>query len=493
MASSGVSGTGNPAQASNRLMTLARLLGGGVVDGLDASLVEGSTTAGWLAQVDLHEVVALGIRTELILSSGPWRCDAQGEPGGEFRLSQDGPPEQAFGAPELDAARRAVEDDALQDLLRLDLSMTAQFRFSYSHDPLSASYHWVRGIDPLLELLRGPTRLKVAVRLTGHLPHRVVVEDWGSRVLATGRLVITGPLVASPPEAVPGVDCGPLHGRAPLPRWMLPSADSEGPLASALRRLAFEAAWHGLATRVTERTGEPPLVRFDGARVVELALDADPSLTLEDVDDALALYDWVAVDTGPDRLEAALHAVSLAIANPDDLMSAAVPALRTARSIHRLARRGVVAEALTARRAAREAGMEAGRAASASATEAASKARDRTLLQVLGAAGVVVGGATEALTPALADALLGVLVLVVLVVLAIALLVDIPGAQAALDGFDQDVLLYRETLCSEDIAEIRKMKSIDMAKTQIRKARNSTIVVASLFAAGAVAGMAIGP
>lgn len=442
-------------------------------DGLNYASARGSIGVDDLRGMDVDSAVASGIRLSVDIEVETWHAELRGQPGGGFSIIDNGLAAEVFPQPELALVNRAVEDTDVQSLLRLCAEHPAAVVAEYELSP-DAGYQWFRTHTSLMALLAAPTRLRAVDRLLAG-PGLVLVSDLGDTIVQTSQLVISGRLTEPP-----------VVQRMGKPRALSPLPGAhETQLTRALRRVAFEAAWAELATDVHWRHGDVPVARFEGARTVEVELDVDP--TPDQHADTLALWSWATATEDIDRREAVQQAAALAIHHPSDLAGAARRGLPTARSIYNLARRGVVAEALAARRAARDAAATAARSAADAAGEAATKARDRMLVQVVGAVGVAAARATDVLSAGEARALLGVLGVVVVGLVVIALKVDLPAAQARLDSFAKDIDEYSEALDSESLDSIKRMESLAAARADLDRSRLSIVISAALILSGVLA------
>jgi hypothetical protein len=142
------------------------------------------------------------------------------------------------------------------------------------------------------------------------------------------------------------------------------------------------------------------------------------------------------------RFEAVQQAVSLAVATSADLARAAQPVLRTARSLHDLAQRGAVAEALATRRSAREAALRAGNTAADAARAAAGKAVDRILVQGLAIVGVIIAQKTSLINTDITVWLLFAIAATLGVLGLGWFIVDFPSARSGLKSFTADLQQY---------------------------------------------------
>lgn len=449
-------------------------------DGLNYTAARGVIAAADLVDLEINSSVTAGIRLSIDIETGTWRAEVRGQPGGGYSVTDNGLASEVFAEPELSEVDRAVSGTDVGSLLRLCREMQAEVVAEYEHDADSSGYHWFRSRTDFLALTDSRTRLRAVDRLlTG--PRVVVVGDLGDTTVETSRLVISGERTTIgeiPPMAKP-------QALVPLPQA------AECDITHSLRRVAFEAAWAEMATELQWRPGDVPVARFEGARTVEFELSIEP--TREQVVEAFALWSWATATEEIDRRESVQQAAALAILHPSDVAGAARRALPTARSIYNLARRGVVAEALAARRAARDAAFAAARSAADAATEAATKARDRMLVQVVGGVGVAVGRATDVLSSSEARLLLGVLALVVVGLVVIALAVDLPAARDRLDSFLEDIDEYSEAIDTTSLDAIKAMKSIAVARADLVRSRRSVLIAGGAVAlATAGASVAIG-
>ena len=110
----------------------------------------------------------------------------------------------------------------------------------------------------------------------------------------------------------------------------------------------------------------------------------------------LEIYKWVAESTEVDRVYFVQQALSLALVTDRDILTAPKPALRTAKSLYDLSRRGLVTETMAARRSARESALSTSRGAATLARDTVGKATERALVQVVAIAAIVVAHVQDA-------------------------------------------------------------------------------------------------
>lgn len=278
----------------------------------------------------------------------------------------------------------------------------------------------------------------------------------------------------------------------PLPSDLVPDASEGGNLVAALVSLAHATAWMWLSVEPPAVGPASVVVRYRGVRDVELALTPPSDVDSETLGQALALWRWTtAAGDDPVRIDATQRAITLAVAAAADLPGAAGPALRTARTLYDLATRGAVVEAMAARRAGRDAAASAAHKAATAAREAAGKATERSLTLMVAAAAVVFATVQKVLDWYVSVGALAGLALLLIGSLLVAVKVDLAIATDSLDGFDEDLSDYRESLSEDDIRQIRASAAVRHARNNIASARKAAVWVYSICALAAVA-LAIG-
>jgi hypothetical protein len=247
--------------------------------------------------------------------------------------------------------------------------------------------------------------------------------------------------------------------------------------------------WHWLATSSATDDGKLSLT-VSGARVV--SFDLRPELC-DTIASELALYLWSASGDDPARIDAMEQAVSLAITDSADIASGSGPALRTARSLYELARRGAVSEALATRRAARESALATARYTADAAREAAGKSIERTLVQIGAVVGVAVTDFSNVISNGQAIVLLSVLGALAVVFLIVTECFSLRSAGEGLSAGLADLDQYRESLASDDLETIRQAQTVAVSRDDLSRARWMVAIIytAAVAASGIAIGLAI--
>lgn len=327
----------------------------------------------------------------------------------------------------------------------------------------------------------GSTLLRLRRRSPG-VPMLALVQDAGDSVLTCPGLILAGPdaqiradLTASPPMVAPAIvyRVGRARGSAaemPLPGDITPDPSPAGslePLRSSLQAAARATCWFWLGRE--SRIGlDGVRTSFEGVRSLELDLvpyDAASS------DAEITLFVWATGSIDPVRDDAIHQAVTFAVREGSDLLGAAGPVLRTARSLHELAGRGAVAEALAARRAAREAAIDAARSAGSAAREVATKSVERTFALLFAATLAVFAHGQELLSAGATLAVVVAVAALALVALYVSDQIEIDSGCRLLHAFDTDSELYREALSEDDVEAVRGMAAIRDARADLGRSR----------------------
>lgn len=351
--------------------------------------------------------------------------------------------------------------------------------------PEASQGHWVPSVALLVDHLGsgrwGSTlrRLRPGPGLGQAL---VIVQDADRDILMTPALLFAGPAadltgrqLAGATEPLPGsyrqVRLATGAPSLPSPEDLVPIAGGGvlAPLRPVLEAAARAAAWywlsHAPAVGLNEVTG-----RFDGVRVVDLSLRPFGAGAPAD---ELALFAWATAVVDPARDDALHQAVTFAVRDAADLEGAAAAVLRTARSLHELAGRGAVAEALAARRGARESAITVARAAALSARDVAARAVERTLALLVAGALAVFANGRDLLSTDAAVAVVVAAAALAVVALAVADRVELESGSRLLNAFDKDIELYREALSVDDLAAVRNLEAVKAARTDLSRSRTS--------------------
>lgn len=445
--------------------------------------------SGRVDRLDLVDAVGLlalgqhGHAVQIQAARDGWQIAVRVDSAAAATITTDDQPERALAADDADALSRAVlRGDAVAAL-----SVCGEFAVEIVvrlHNNAEASgAHWVATESDLQRLLSGPDWVRT-VRTLDSAPQVLLVGDWQTKVLQGDGLILLGPLAAKPERSGAQDDIARPADRPALPspaRFSGAGDGSPGGIAALLHGVTRSLAWYRLANAAAIHPDGLVTATVTGARTVELTLVPDQ---IEDSQADLALYRWGFDGADPGRLEAVRQAASLALVNQRDLQTAAGPALRTARSLYELSRRGAVGEALAARRAARDAALSASRQAAAAARQASGKAIERVLLQAAALAAVLLTRSGNVISTGTALLLAAVIAAVTVASWAITALVEVPSALAGLEAELEDLGQYRDTLSQDDIDAIRNLQAVGTAKTDLRRARRAVHAVYGTLIAG---------
>lgn len=472
-----------------------------VVDDVDLSQftysLTGEALAGLQSQLTNaaaagHRIIATAARSgsDLTLS---WRSE------GTTTAVLSGEPGELAAQRDTDAFARAISrDDGVAALSYLG-SETLRLEIVIKSPPGGAA--WIRTHRLLTDRLKDGRWASTLIRLTPrHDSDRaamVVVQDAGAAVLCTPGLTFVGPDAASPTNTLPR----PRHltqayrtraGYGSRPEIFAPSELIVTtppdrvfvPLADMLASVGRATAWYWLADTVAVEP-DRVIAHFDGVSSLDLEVvpyGAGPP-TAE-----VALTEWATATGEPSRADAVQQAVTFAVRSAADLARAAAPVLRTARSLYELAGRGLIAEALAARRAARDSAVTAARSAATTAREVATKAVERTLALVIAAAVALFANSRKFIDNGTSYAILAALAALAAAALLIAWLVDTHSGHSVLNAFDDDVELYRDTLSDDDIRATKGLAALSKARSDLCRAR----VTASLVYGGVILVVLVG-
>ncbi len=409
----------------------------------------------------------------------------------------DGPAGDLVGQGDVaDLDRLASLDDAAGSLALLPDGTGCTVELVLKPPPGGA--HWAPSTDGLRARLCDGRWAATLLQLTGDTtrPAVVVVQDAGTDTLLAPGFAVAGP--DAPPDppytgdrpTPPYRTNGPRAGRPPLPApYDLTArpgpAGTLEPLREPLDAAARACCWYWLAPHA-EITSTAVHVRYDGVRTVELDL---LPYAAAGTDQETALYRWASAADDPARDDAVQQAITFAVRDDADLPGAAGPVLRTARSLHELAGRGLVAEALAARRAARDAAVTAARAAAQAARDVAAKSVERTLALLLAGGLALLANGQRLLTPGAARAFVLAAGALALAALVVAERVELRSGHDLLDAFQTDAVLYREALSEDDLAALRGLSALTAAASDLQRSRLTARIVYLTVAALAVAAL----
>lgn len=465
------------------------------------------TISGRLARLGDADAAALlalhagGHVVEVRVGDAAWSLAVRADSPARPAMVADGRAELALAAGRADELERALARDDVSAALAAVADLPAQVSVRLRNDAAATGAHWVDSERSLTALLKSPTWI-AAARALGDGPRVLVVGDWLGEHLITDGLRIVGPQALLPrAEATRGapeslVTPSSADGRVRLPSPAIfagaegnaPADRPDGGVRGLLHGLARCLSWYWLANDVELETGGSVVATVTGARSVVLRLKPSP---VADSTPDVALFGWAFAGSDPGRLEAARQAASLALVTGRDLPTAARPALRTARSLYELSRRGAVGEALAARRAARDAALGAARQAAAAARQASGKAIERVVLQIGALAAVVSARASDLVESGLAVVLAVVIAVLTAVAWVVTAWIELPSATGGLEAEIADLGQYRDTLSEDDINAIRHLDAGEAAKKDLRRSAQAVRAVYGLALAASLAAAAI--
>lgn len=444
-----------------------------------------------VADVDTDTVLALradGHVTEIRVGDATWSLVVRGDSPAKPSIEADGRAELALPAGQADELEKAVARGDAPAALAAVGDLPAELTVRLRNDPRAAGAHWITSEQALTALLQSSSWIASVIALADG-PRVLVVGDWLSEELVCDGLRLCGPRGASAAAAA-GTRAGsgwhtalvPADGRPILPspavfagaEGTAPADRPSGGVRGLLHGVARCLSWYWLANEVHLNDDGSVSGTVLGARTVALRLV--PTATVDAVAD-VALFDWATSGSDPGRLEAVRQAASLALVTDRDLPTAAAPALRTARSLHELSRRGSVGEALAARRAARDAALGAARQAADAARQAAGKAVERVVLQAGALGAVVLARAGGLLGAELAIALALLVAALTAVAWAVTARVELPSAKRGLQAQLEDLQQYRDTLSQDDIDAVKGLKAGIAAAADLAASRKAVHLV----------------
>jgi hypothetical protein len=288
-----------------------------------------------------------------------------------------------------------------------------------------------------------------------------------------------------------------VYRSLPVPADLAPDPGDAGPLEPlrpALAAAARACCWYWLG-RGSDVAPDGVRTTFEGPRPLRvdlLPLPGPHAAQADEVQEEEALFAWAAAAADPLRDDAVHQATGFAVRDAGDLPGAAGHVLRTARSLHELAGRGAVAEALAARRSARDAAITAARSAAAAAREVAGKAVERSVALLVAVALALFANGSKLLGTGAAALVVAGAAALALAALAVATLVEIRSGEGLLQAFDTDAGLYREALGEDDLRAIRGLAAVSAARDDLSRARTTAkAVYLTVAAAIALVGLVV--
>jgi len=469
-------------------------------DVVELRSIDQMSTTGNCPVVDIVYDDLLGLRdlghlAELRIREGTWSAILLFDGPVDPSLDVNGLVEEAFSGGDIPSVQRAVVQQDAAALFHLGAAagLSGSLHILVRNSPTQSGSHWAYTLNDL-EVLLNDSRWVSTVSSLGQGPRLLSVShpaQLGPQVL--GQLLVRGTDDKFDPATVPEAfepdrsfrTARALDGRVELPSPLLFSAPPQwtpgspaSEISTSLRSLIGGVVrclvWYWLSTSSSIDSFGSLDLRISGARMVSLSLRPLPA---DNLTPELSLYVWAANGDDPSRREAVEQAASLAITQGQDLATAASPALRTARSLYELARRGAVSEALATRRSAREAALAAARGAADAARDAAGKSIERTLVQIAAVVGVALTDLTNVISPDQAIVLLSLVGLLSVVFLIVTTCFSLRSASAGLAAELKDLDQYREALASDDLDTIRGAATIAQSRSGLKAARLIVIVI----------------
>lgn len=488
-----------------RAMAVVDAVGPLLLDRTERADIDAISVTGRLERIDDVDVSALlalpadGHVVEIRVGDREWSLLVRGDSAARPIIEPGDRPELALSEDRAeDLARAAARSDAPAALAAV-AGLPAELFVRLQNDPAVSGAHWVASERALSTLLESQAWIAAATALAAG-PAVLVVGDWLAEELVTDGLRICG---SAPGKAVDAARRGdgawlaapvPTDGRTALPSPAVfagaagtaPADRPDGGVGGLLQGLARCLSWYWLASDVRIDPDGSVAATVLGARTVSLRLV--PARAADAAAD-VGLFAWAYGGSDPGRLEAARQAASLALVTDRDLPTAAGPALRTARSLYELARRGAISEALAARRSARDAALAAAQQAAAAARQASGKAVERVVLQTGALGAIVLARASGLAGPALAVLLALLVAALSAAAWAVTSCVELPSATNGLRAELDDLEQYRDTLSLDDVAAVQGIQSAVTAAADLKTSRRTVhcvygaAVLASLFAA----------
>ena len=451
---------------------------------IDRFSIEGSAHVQDLRLDDLLLLKQLGHAVEVSISEGGWEAHIVFDGPADPTIEVTGPAQDAFTAEELAEVERGVTQRDVASIFRAAAALPTKVRVSLRNDTENSASHWILSVKDLIDRLSGSSWAAVVLMLDSPVRVISVSQPPTLPTQVTGQLLLRGidepyNVELLPVEPAPDIAYREAHSKdgrlmLPPPQMFWNPADvvlGDRLLKSDCDRVraanggvARRLAWHWLATHSSLSATGDLQVTISGARVVSLSIPPEP---VRDASADLTLYQWATASDDPARRDSLEHALSLAVSSSSDVPTAAAPALRTARSLYELARRGAVAEALASRRAAREAVIGSAHDATDTARDAAGKSIERTLVQIGALVGVVITYLTNTVSRVTAITLLSILGVLALTFLLVTERFSLKSAETILTADLSDLDQYREALGTEDIAAIKDGMIVAATKSEI--------------------------
>jgi hypothetical protein len=447
----------------------------GWVDGWSTSSVRGRVPASLLAKHDVAALAELGCRVALTIESVRVRVVASAESSRTFAVDASG--EWADLVADPASSQAALDACAGGDVQRI-LSLIGDHEVDIQVTVLGPDLAWVRTTHAFLDEFDRDGWLGFCDLLSDlqMQAKAVVVMDAGEALVSCPGVLIHGP-DATFDRADLATRCAESSpSELVVPTCVLPAkvvGETLVPVADCLRTIAGSLSWLHLASS-SERLGPQVSIDLVGQRHVKGVLSPCPPGVAEN---SVAIWKWVTESGEPARRHSVTQAASLQVEDVSDLFDRATSILDSAQFLYELTQRGLVQEALAARRAARDSAVSAGRDAADRAKSAARSVVDRTLVVIGASTGVVLASKGELLNTSVA---LGLLLLAFALTIGAALLAfhfELPAARRVVEVFREEIGLNTEVLLPRDIEAILRLPSLADGATQVSRARRTTAAV----------------
>jgi hypothetical protein len=468
-------------------------------DGWCRCSLVGEATAGHFDASTLQELSERGCRVELCVEADRLRVTAVAEGSRAFAIISND--EWAEVAEDDQAVTAATGATARNDLIAMLLAVpNVQFKLKISVLGKDLDHPWVRERRTLVREYQRIGWFEFAAMIAPASSgwNKIVIMDASDSFLVAGQIVIFGvraelPEMSPLNEVRPTVSPGDCRCNSPLPSSLLPTLLFGSELEDVqliLGTIAGNLACVWLADSVSVES-RGVTVKLQGNRPIQgLVPECPPAIAT----DSVKLWNWTAAESQPGQRHAVLQAITLQIDDLKDLYPRSGSILDTAQFLFSIAQSGLVQEALAARRAARDAALQAGNAAGDQARASARSAVDRVLVVIGAAIGIVFANEGGLIDRPVAFGLLGLAAALTTGALLMALHLDLPGAEASVVVFKNDLEIRTEVLMPGDIESIKRLPSLTKGLEDVARARRACFVIAtsallSIAITAAVVGM----
>ena len=468
-------------------------------DGWSRCSLTGEATGGHFDVSTLQQLAEGGCRVELTLEEGRLRVSAVAKGSRAFAIEAIG--EWTEVAEDDQAATAAANASIRNDLAAMLLAVSAvNFKLKITVTGEELGHDWVRERRAFVKEYEriGWFGFAELIAPINNSLNNILILDARDNFVTAGDIVIFGPQAEWPElsrskEVRPEDRPGDPRSRTPLPSSLLPTnvfGSNLIDIKSILSTIAGNLVCVWLADTVSVDESRVT-VRMEGNRPIQGPVAGCP---LEFAASSVKLWNWTSVATQPGRRYAVLQAITLQIDDLKDLYSRSGSILDTAQFLFSIAQSGLVQEALAARRAARDAALQAGSSAGDQARASARSAVDRVLVVVGAAIGIVLANEGGLIDRPVAFSLLGLAAVLTIGALLMAFHLDLPGAEASVLMFKDDLGTRTEVLLPSDIESIRQLPSLRKGLEDVARARKACFAIAvaallSLVVATIVVGM----